>query len=55
MKSGIIAAYVVSIVLFVMAYVARDEGYLGLAFLFGGGVLAVAGVWLTYTLIHKKD
>ena len=55
MNIGVIGTYLVSIVLFVMAYVARDEGFLPLAFLFGGGVLAIAGAYFTYTIISKKD
>ena len=46
MTIGIVATFSISALLFVMSYVARDEGYLGLAFLGIGIVLAAAGIYL---------
>jgi len=46
MRTAVIATFSLSALLFVMSYIARDEGYLGLAFLGIGIVLAAAGIYL---------
>ena len=54
MKTGMIAAFATAIVLFVLSYIARDDGYLGLLYLLGGGVLAISGIYMAYAMRKKE-
>ncbi len=53
MRTAVVATFSLSALLFIMSYVARDEGYLGLGFLGIGIVLVAAGIYLATRDVTK--
>jgi VIT1/CCC1 family predicted Fe2+/Mn2+ transporter len=51
-NTGVIGSFIVSIALFVLSYLALDEGYVWLFYLIAGIVMAVFGA---YIAVSRRD